>query len=357
MTTWKTKWGWRAEFVYKGKRILAPGFFKYKDEAREWVKREKEKLKSQSKYSLQGKKDLSFWSLSQDYLADCKINFSKNTFGEKKYCLERFYDHIGDVDVIDIAPPSILDFINERAKSQSNNAANKDRKNLKAFYSWVQEIHGVMHDPVAPIKLKPHTKKTRRLIPIQDILQVIMVTKGSDRVLIESYWHTSARRGEVLRWVWADDINFEERWVRLGTMKSKTGAMVYEKLWMNDDLNKLLMWQWKHRDKKTPYVFPEYYFPDESGSNKKGEQRAHRLLKKLCKNAKVESFGYHDIRHTVAKYLNDIHKVGLKKVQQVLRHRRQSTTEIYVEGNYTDTKNAATLLEIENVKNVLGSFS
>ena len=211
-----------------------------------------------------------------------------------------------------------------------------------------------MHDPVAPIKLKPHTKKARRLIPIQDILEILMTAKGPDRVLIGSYWHTSARRGEVLRWTWAEDINFEERWVRLGTMKSKTGEMVYEKLWMNEDLYNLLLWQWKNRDRKNPYIFPEYYFPNESGDNLKGEQRAHRLLKELCKKAKVESFGYHDIRHTVAKYLNDIHKVGLKKVQQVLRHRRQSTTEIYVEGNYTDTKNTATLLEIENVKDVLG---
>jgi hypothetical protein len=43
--------------------------------------------------------------------------------------------------------------------------------------------------------------------------------------------------------------------------------------------------------------------------------------------------------------------VGLKKVQQVLRHRRQTTTEIYVEGNYTDTKDAIRLLEQSNLKN------
>jgi integrase len=75
-----------------------------------------------------------------------------------------------------------------------------------------------------------------------------------------------------------------------------------------------------------------------------------KLLKKLCKEARVEAFDYHDIRHTVAKYLNDVQKVGLKKVQQVLRHRRQTTTEIYVEGNYTDTKEAIQLLEMEKLE-------
>ena len=65
----------------------------------------------------------------------------------------------------------------------------------------------------------------------------------------------------------------------------------------------------------------------------------------------VEPFGYHDIRHTVAKYLNDLQKVNLKKVQLVLRHRRQTTKEIYVEGNYTDTRSAMSLLERDSVKN------
>ena len=77
----------------------------------------------------------------------------------------------------------------------------------------------------------------------------------------------------------------------------------------------------------------------------------NKMLKGCCKTAKVEPFGFHDIRHTVAKYLNDLQKVGIKKVQQVLRHQRQSTTEIYVEGNYTDTQEAMRLLELNNLKN------
>lgn len=78
-----------------------------------------------------------------------------------------------------------------------------------------------------------------------------------------------------------------------------------------------------------------------------------KFLKKLCVQAEVELFSYHDVRHTVAKYLNDLQKVGLKKVQQVLRHRRQTTTEIYVEGNYSDTKETMKLLELKKVENLL----
>jgi integrase len=112
-----------------------------------------------------------------------------------------------------------------------------------------------------------------------------------------------------------------------------------------------LFHHWKNRDKRSPYVFPKYYCPNDSGSNWKGQQRANRLIKRLCKKAGVAPFGYHDIRHSVAKYLNDLQKVGLKKVQQVMRHQKQTTTEIYLEGNYTDTRVAMELLEVEKVKN------
>jgi len=349
MAIWKTKWGWRADFVFKGERVIAKGFFKYKDDARQWIKDEKQKRKERWRSFSLAKQDTSFWYLAQKYLANCKVNYDKKTFNEKKYCLERFYSFVGDIDVTDVSPPLVLDFLNERANSQSNNAANKDRKNLKAFYRWTQEVYGIMHDPTGPIRKKPHTKKVRRLIPIQDILKVMLVSKGHDSVLFGSYWHTGGRKGEVLRWTWADDINFEERWVRLGTRKSRTGEMVYENLWMNNDLYERLMWQWKNRHPTSPYVFCHMNTKSKLYGNPYVAR--WKLLKKLCKAAKVEPFGYHDIRHTVAKYLNDLQKVNLKKVQQVMRHRRQTTTEIYLEGNYTDTKDVMGLLERENLKN------
>ena len=184
---------------------------------------------------------------------------------------------------------------------------------------------------------------------IQDILKVLLAAQGHDRVLIGAYWHTGARKEEVLRWTWDEDINFEERWVRLGTRKNRSCEMTYEKIWINDDLYKLIQCQWKNLHPTSPYVF--CHMNPKSKFNGKQYDARRKLLKKLCKDAKVEPFGYHDIRHTVAKYLNDLQKVGLKKVQQVLRHRKQTKTEIYVEGSYTYTKDVIMLLEEKNLKN------
>ena len=336
--------------MLNGERIRAKGFFQYKDEARQWLKDEKARLKEEAKRPSSTNEPQTLYDLSQVYLTDCETRYGSKTVDEKRFCLERFYKTVGDIAVTGVTPPMVLEFVNERANTQSANAANKDRKNLRAFYSWVQAMYGIMYDPTAPIKKKPHEKQARRLIPIQDILKVMLAAKGHDRVLIGSYWHTGARKSEVLRWTWADDINFEERWVRLGTRKNRTGEMSYEKLWMNEDLYKLLKWQWDHRHPSSPFVFCHMNPKSKLYGRPYGERR--KTINNLCDEAKVDRFGYHDIRHTVAKYLNDIQKVNLKKVQQVLRHRRQTTTEIYVDGNYTDTKDAIRLLEQSNLEKI-----
>ena len=137
---------------------------------------------------------------------------------------------------------------------------------------------------------------------------------------------------------------------RLGTRKNRSGEMTYEKLWMNDDLHSLLTWQWKNRHPKSPYVFchmnpkSKSYRSTVCGTLEDAETALQEGKGRRIRVSRHPPLG--------GKYLNDLHKVGLKKVQQILRHRRQSTTEIYVEGNYGDTKDALKLLELENLKNL-----
>ena len=81
-------------------------------------------------------------------------------------------------------------------------------------------LPNIPHDPTSPIDIGKHTEKDRRIIPIKDILSVIMAAKEEERNLVGSYWHTGTRRGEALRWTCVDDINFEEKRVRLGTREA-----------------------------------------------------------------------------------------------------------------------------------------
>lgn len=366
MSTWKTKYGWRCKFQHNHEWQYAPTYFTSKRAANIWKKEEKARLKEAENAAPTSP---GLYDLAQLYLDEAQLRYSHNTYVEKCTCLERLCAVVGDVQPDEVTPADIAALLVARAKKVSPNASNRERKNIKAFFRWMHRTHGLIHDPTALIDKLPHEKKARRVIPIQDILSVIMAAPMPERAMIAAYWHTGARRGEVLRWTWADDVSLEGRWVRLGTRKKADGSMSYEKLWMNQDLFNLLTDLWRnHRDPNSPYLFPYYHELNDRGQNLRGEQRAHRLLvgytkqlktKKgenrekrypgLCEKAGVQIFGYHDIRHTVAAYLNDVHKVGIKKVQRVLRHRRQTTTEIYLEGDYTTTQSALELLETQNV--------
>ena len=120
---------------------------------------------------------------------------------------------------------------------------------------------------------------------------------------------------------------------------------------MNDDLYDALRWQWANRFKEdalreSPYVFVNLDEKRE-GYGKPFTVR-RRFLKSLCEKASVKEFGLHAIRHMVASILNDTHKVSMKKMQRILRHRSQRTTEIYLHSLEGDLRDTMRLLEGKN---------
>ena len=133
------------------------------------------------------------------------------------------------------------------------------------------------------------------------------------------FLHLAARRGEIFRLAW-EDVDFGESRVRLGTRKRRGGSLEYNWLPMTDDLHNELR---AHRQGSTSkWVFTEP-FTGEPYVNRK------RWMKALCEKAKVKTFGVHAIRHLTASILA---KEGVPSVQiqNILRHKKLSTTELYL---------------------------
>jgi integrase len=78
--------------------------------------------------------------------------------------------------------------------------------------------------------------------PQEDILKLLMAATREERIFLNCYLQTGARRSEIFRWTWVDDINFERREVRLGTRKTRDGSMSYETLPMSGELYQDLWW-------------------------------------------------------------------------------------------------------------------
>jgi integrase len=184
-------------------------------------------------------------------------------------------------------------------------------------------------NPFTGIRKMKWDRQPQYLPPTEHILRVLAAATREEKVILYCYLLTGARRSEIFRWIWTDDINFQHRKYRLGIRKTRDGLMQYRWFDMPDDLYDELWWYYQNRPfKKSPYVFVNIL----PGPNYRKPFKVRRkFLKGLCKRAGVDpAFGFHALRRYFASALHDELKVSTKKIQELLRHSNLQTTEKYI---------------------------
>jgi integrase len=318
----------RASVMVDGKRRSK--IFNTKREAQRWEAEQREAMSNATESAL------TFLELCVDYLAFVEKRYSVKTLAEKKrICHRALSAFLPDTPADEITPRHILHHLDSRAESMTNNAANVERKNLLAMWNHGVKYLGLTVNPVIGINRLPHDRSPQYTPSQEDVLKVLLVANPEEKVLLSCYLHTAARKSEVLRWNWIEDINFEKREVRLGTRKNKDGAMSYELLPMNDDLYAQLWWWYNNRPlKDSPWVFC-INSPNRPDHGNRYNQR-RRFMAGLCLRAGVREFGFHALRRYVASILADTHKVSAKTIQRILRHKSVTTTERYIQNVNND---------------------
>ncbi|MBW2307528.1 MAG: tyrosine-type recombinase/integrase [Deltaproteobacteria bacterium] len=279
---------------------------------------------------------------------DYSKRFTVKTYKEKKRLCRQIIEEWGaNYPVLNIDSEMILTYLDKQAEIRSNNAFNKDRKNLLAMWNWGMQILELPSNPVLKIRRRAHDRKPQYTPSQEDVLKVLAVADRQERIFLDCYLQTGARRSEIYRWIWIDDINLERREVRLGTRKTKDGSMEYEWIPMSDDLYESLIWWWKNRPiKNSPYVFVCM----QPGANYgKPFKVRRRFMGGLCKRAGVTPFGFHALRRYVASILADTHKVSAKTIQRILRHKNVTTTERYIHNINRDLQETMNLLSKTNL--------
>lgn len=235
----------------------------------------------------------------------------------------------------------VATYLERQANDRSANAANRDRKNLLAMWNWGVKRYDFPANPVIKIGKFRHDPKPQYTPSTEDIQRLLVAATREERVLLSCYLNTEARRSEIFRLKWNEDVNFEKRQVRLGTRKTKDGSMDYQWMPMNEDLYDSLWWQWNNRK------FPEspYVFVSESSRYRGQPFKVRRkFLAGLCKRAGIKPFGYHALRRYVASVLADTHKLSSKRIQRILRHSSVATTERYIQNLNDDMRSDLELL-------------
>ncbi|MFB3926906.1 MAG: tyrosine-type recombinase/integrase [Syntrophales bacterium] len=314
--------------------------FQTKTEAKTWeVEKWKELENPKPEEQEEKETGTDLLTASNEYLDFCERRFSSITYSEKKKLCKSILRKWGNVDVKDITPTMVLKHLEARAREVSNNTWNRDRKNLLAMFNWFRKIKGITHNPVVNVDRLPEERRPEYIPPAEDVDKVMMACGGQDRVMLQCFYFTFARRSEIFNWTW-EDINFEKQWYRLWTRKRlhSDRQADYFPLPEDSELYRALKWQWEHRNINSPYVFTD------SDTGKKYIHRS-KFMERLCKKAGVKPFGFKALRKFGPSVLNDIHRVSIKKLQRLLRHRTQTTTEIYLKKIDDDLSVGLRLLE------------
>lgn len=328
---------WRATPKYKGKRLQTK-LFQTKSAASEWERKKKKEARKAEKVLQKGLDLLSFCSKYKIYAE----RYVPKTYDEKCSLIKRILKVWGGKRVVEtITSQDIETYLRDQKKLRSANASNRDRKNLHAM--WVKGIssYGLRSNPISETEKYGHDRKPQYTPPVEDVLKVLMVATRSERIFLDAFIQTGGRKSEIFRWIWTDDIDFNQRRVRLGSRKTRDGSMKYRWIKMSDSLYNNLKWLWDNRPfKENPHVFVDDTSDPKHPHYGKSFTSRQKFMKGLCKRASVRSFGFHALRRFVASVLID--KASLKQVQLVLGHASIQTTDRYIHNlkkDQTETMN------------------
>ena len=193
------------------------------------------------------------WSVR--YLEYSKERHTRKTYKSEKLAafIRLFVVVDRDTLVDDLTVADCLRVLDKQAKERSGNAANKDKKNLKAAWNWGVKYLGMPKDnPFAEVDSFPAVKRPRYVPSQGDFWKVFDVAEGEDKTLLLAFLHTAARRNELLSLKW-DDVDLDSGKIRLWTRKRKGGAFEYDWLPLTAELAGALT---EHaKSKRSEYVF------------------------------------------------------------------------------------------------------
>ena len=339
---YKTGKTWRAKVTYQGR--IYTKVKRTKREAREWEAQKRKELKAEKNLP----KGLDLLTFCSKYLIYAD-RYSTKTYKEKAAVTKRILARWGiDTPVESVTAEMVLQYLEIQRNQRSANAANKDRKNLLSMWNWAKRYLSIMANPICLCETFPHDVAPQYTPPIEDVLRILAVADRQERIFLDCYLQTGARRSEIMHLTW-EDVNFDKRTIRLWSRKSKDGSKKYRTLDLSDELFNSLWWHWNNRKfKRSPYVFIDDHPSPNFGERYKVRRR---FLPSLCERAGVTpTFGFHALRRFVASVL-DSKNVPLKQISLILGHSRPTTTDRYLARLSTDGRATMNLLKLEGGEN------
>lgn len=313
---------WMAQVTIRGKKHRHR--CTTKKEALQWEQEEREKFRQGETYQTN---TVSLGQWATEYLDYAKQRFTETTYTEKCFAFREFFTSEVSPDTLTdlYSSKPALEHLQTQANNRSGNSANRQRKNLRAAWEWGVKFLGMPEkNPFHSVQRFAEARFERRVPTLEEFWKVYAVVENDkDRLMLFAYLQTGARRDELFRLKWAD-VDFHKNQIRLMWRKNNIGEWREYWLPMTDELADMLKVQ-----RKTTGLLGYVFMRCTTDGKWVPYEARVQWMKRLCKRAGVEQFGFHGIRHLFASILAS-KNVPLVEIQKMLRHGSIQTTARHI---------------------------
>jgi integrase len=253
-----------------------------------------------------------FVRLCNARLAELEVKRSRKHFKENEKLIKNLIVRWATLKTV--TRDDIETYLNEIA-TKSHQKANKQLRLIRALFGHGIDREWFSYNPATKIKPYPTDPKRRYVPPLEDILKVLSSASDEQCRYLLFIIYTAARIREINQLRWTD---IYDDYLVLKTHKARNSDLSERFIPITDSMRVILSAVGKESD----YIFT-------NTRTKKNFDYRSKMMRTLCKKAKVQHFTYHSLRHFSASLMAK-ERTPLTDIQKFLGHQRPTTTDIYL---------------------------
>jgi len=304
---------WYVDFTFKGQRVresIGPS----RKGAEKVIAKKKGEI-AENKF-LDVRKDpdpITFHAFGKEYLQWARVNKKPSTYVRDISIMRNLEREFEGKNIQTITAWQIEKYKAKKKETSSSATVNRELSVIKHLFTKAIEWGKMMENPAKKVKaLKGAISRVRYLMPAEFQL---LLSHCADflKPIVTVAVHTGMRKGEILGLEWAQ-VNFEQGIISLFDTKNHERRDIP----MDDTVKQTLKGIYREVDlvfegkKDVPLCY----------------MTVHLAFRKAVKEAGIEDFRFHDLRHTFASNLV-MNGVKIEKVQKLMGHKMLTMTQRY----------------------------
>ncbi len=295
------KVSYKVQVRRKGRPPLTATFEK-KTDAKKWANDKEAEINQNKNFGYSISKKINLLDVIERYIKEVLDHKSGNTIRGQTAQLEWWQSELGKLSISDISVDLILKFraklqqqVSKQGNQLSNSTINRYLSALSnVFTVAIKEWSCANINPLLSIRKLPEPKPRTRFLSDDERVALLKACKESTSQylypIVILTLATGARKSEILNITW-DHVHLDQDIVVIPETKNGTTHT----LALSGISKKILTSLQKSRCSKCPWVFPN--------KDKDGPIDIRKAFDTAIKNAQIEDFKFHDLRHTAASYL------------------------------------------------------